>query len=129
MSPKEMIHDDVTTPEPVREGRRFIPQTDIFEGDSTLTLFMDMPGVDPKDITVHLEKSVLQIHGKVTRRQTEDVTYALKEYETGDFYRTFEVGDGIDVTGIAAEHRDGVLVLHLPKTARLRPKRIEVRKK
>lgn len=127
MASKGMTKSETTTPEPVREGSRFVPAADIYESADELTLLMDMPGVDPKDIDVQLDKGVLHVYGKAPHRQPETVAYAIKEYEVGDFYRGFEVGEGIEADRISAEHRDGVLTLHLPKVEKLRPKRIQVR--
>jgi len=129
MTVKEMTRTASTAPEPVREGRRFIPQADIYESSDELTVLVDMPGVDPKDIDVRLEKGVLHLHGKAHRRQAEDLEYVLREYEVGDYSRNFEVGDVVETRSITAEHRDGVLTLHLPKSEILRPKRIEVQAK
>jgi HSP20 family molecular chaperone IbpA len=129
MTAKELTRSETATPEPVQDGRRFIPQADIFESSNELTVLVDMPGVDPKDIDVRLEKGVLQISGKAPRRQDDRVQYLLQEYAVGDYVRSFDVGEGVDTQGITADHRDGVLALHLPKSEKLRPKRIEVRAK
>ena len=129
MTVKELTRSESTAPEPVQDGHRFIPQADIYESSDELTLLLDMPGVDPKDIDVRLEKGVLLISGKAPRRQDEKVQYLVQEYAVGDYLRRFNVGEGVDTQGITAEHRDGVLALHLPKSEKLRPKRIEVRAK
>ena len=129
MTVKEMTRAASTAPEPVREGRRFIPRADIYESSDELTVFVDLPGVAPGDIDVRLENGVLHIQGKAPARQAADLEYLLREYEVGDYSRDFDVGDVVETRGITAEHRDGVLTLHLPKSEKLRPKRIEVQAK
>ena len=63
-------------------------------------------------------------------RNTGSRDYVLpgnEEYGVGDFYRTFNVGESVDGTSIAAELKDGVLTVHLSKRAEVRPRRIEVK--
>lgn len=127
MSSKEMMKRESRTPEPVQEGPRYLPHADIYEGADELTLMLDVPGVDSKDIEIQLEKGVLSVYGKTPQRQAENIAYLNKEYEVGDYHRRFDVGDGVDTDRISAEHRDGVLTLHLPKAEKLRPKRIQVK--
>lgn len=127
MSAKEMMKRVSRSPEPVQEGPRYLPHADIYESAEELTLMLDVPGVDPKDIEIQLEKGVLNVHGKAPQRQAENVAYLNKEYEVGDYHRRFDVGDVVETDRISAEHRDGVLTLHLPKAEKLRPKRIQVK--
>jgi len=88
----------------------------------------DMPGAGAGDVDVHYENGQLSIHGKVDPRQDESNTnYLLHEYGVGDFHRTFQVGEGIDAARIAADMRNGVLTLHLPKAQEVLPRRIEVK--
>ena len=127
MTLKELSRSESRAPEPMSEGRRFLPAADIYESEEELTVMVDLPGADPKDIDVRVEQGILRIHAKVAPRRPEDFPLTLQEYEVGDFVRSFDVGDIVDAQKITAEHRDGVLALHLPKSDRVRPKRIEVK--
>ena len=66
------------------------------------------------------------IHGKVTPRQPEDTAYLLRGYGIGDFHREFQVSESVDVAKIRAEHKNGVLTLHLPKVDAVKPRKITV---
>jgi len=55
--------------------------------------------------------------------------WLAREYEIGDFHRTFKVTDSISSDRIAAEYELGILTLRLPKVEAARPRRIEVRSK
>jgi len=113
--------------EPVRSGPIYVPLVDILEHDDKLTLRANMPGVSASDLDIQYERGTLTIYGKVAPRQDEQkTTYLLREYGVGDFRRTFQVGEGIDAAKIAAELRDGVLTLNLPKAAALLPRKIKV---
>jgi len=114
------------TVERTHEGTMFTPRFDIWENDSELLLQGDLPGVDPKDLDIRFEKHELTIHGHVEPRHAERRAL-YGEYDVGDFYRSFAIGETIDTTKISAEMKHGVLTLHLPKTDAVRPRRIAVK--
>jgi len=117
-----------TEPEQIRGGQTYIPTVDIVEDERELLLLADVPGVRSEDVDIDYERGLLTIHGRVTPRQDPDGTnYLLREYGVGDFHRRFEIGEGMDASKIAAELRDGVLTVHLPKTQELMPRKIAVR--
>ena len=77
-------------------------------------------------MNVKFEDGILAIYAPVEARQPENLEYAIQEYGIGDFYRTFQVSEAIDAGRITAECTDGVLTLHLPKSAAVRARRIAV---
>lgn len=118
---------DGIAPEPARQSDLYTPRCDIYETESEVVLCADLPGVKAEDLDVRYENQTLTIHGRVPPRQGEKLHYLLHEYGVGDFYRTFSIGEMIDAEKISAELTNGVLYVHLPKTEKVRPKRIEVR--
>ncbi len=113
--------------EQIRSGITFIPSVDIVETDKELLLIADMPGVKPDSVDINYEAGVLTIDGRVAPRQSPDVNFLLNEYDVGDFYRRFQIGEGIDPSKIEAELHDGVLKLHLPKTQEVMPRKINIK--
>jgi HSP20 family molecular chaperone IbpA len=109
---------------PPRGKDTFTPRVDILETDEELTLYADLPGVRPEDLELQFEKDELVLHGKVTPRCTEEAAY--QEYNSGDFRRVFRINEDIDVNNITATLRNGVLTLRLPKSERVRPRKIAV---
>lgn len=103
----------------------YVPRFDIWEGDDEVVLYGDLPGVTPESIEIRYEDNELSIHGRVAPRQ-EGVSLLHEEYGIGDFHRTFTVADVIDVDKIEAELRNGVLVVRLPKSESVKPRRIKV---
>jgi HSP20 family molecular chaperone IbpA len=109
-----------------RDVVTYVPRVDIMENDDEIVLFADMPGVDKDNLDIQFEDRQLTIHGKVEPRQTE-MNFVGGEYGIGDFYRTFSIGESINVDEISAEIKNGVLSLHLPKAESAKPRKIEVK--
>jgi HSP20 family protein len=117
-----------TEVEPTRGGRTYIPTVDIVEQKDELLLIADVPGATSDGIDIDYERGQLTVQARVAPRQPPDRTsYLLQEYGVGDFCRSFQVGEGVDADKIHAEVADGVLTVHLPKAAELKPRRIEVK--
>jgi HSP20 family molecular chaperone IbpA len=118
---------EVTRAERTRSGRFYRPNVDIVEKDDELMLMADLPGTCADSIDINFENGVLTLHGRVCERQDENTNYLWREYGLGDFYRTFQVSEEIDSSRITAEYRDGVLMLHLPKSEHARARKISVK--
>ena len=123
---KKESETDVATVERTRGGRTYVPRFDIVETENELILFGDMPGVTPENLEVRFEGEHLTVYGKVEPRH-QGHEYLYGEYGIGDYHREFHVNEAIDPDKISAELKNGVLTLHLPKSAAVRPRRIEVK--
>ncbi len=113
--------------ERTRGGRSYVPPVDIIERGDELLLMADVPGARAENIDVDYERGELRITARVEPRQDPRTTYLLREYGTGDYVRTFQVGEGIDASKIEAEVNQGVLTLHLPKADEARARKIAVK--
>ena len=107
-------------------GGAFVPRFDILETGTELVLYGDLPGVTADDLDVSFENQELTIYGRVAPRQ-EGIQFLYGEYGIGDFYRTFAIGEAIEIDKISAELKNGVLTLRLPKVPEAQPKKIEVK--
>ena len=107
-------------------GPRFVPRIDIVEFEQELVLYADLPGVTPADLDIRYEDGELTLTGKVAARRYGSEA-RRSEYETGNFHRSFHIGETIDASRISADLKQGVLTLHLPKVERIRPRRIDIR--
>jgi HSP20 family molecular chaperone IbpA len=85
-----------------------------------------MPGVSIEDIDIHFEDRQLTIRGKVAPRN-EGCALVAGEYGIGDFQRTFTIGEAINAEKIAADLKNGVLSLKLPKSEAVKPRKIAVK--
>jgi HSP20 family molecular chaperone IbpA len=107
--------------------RYYVPNTDIYETDETLTLVMEVPGVEKKDVSVQLENDVLRVEGRIDFSKYEGLEPVYAEYNVGHYARAFTLSDKIDQDGISADLADGVLTLTLKKAKAALPRRIEIR--
>jgi HSP20 family protein len=118
--------ENVSATERIRNVKTFVPRVDIYENKDCLFLFADMPGVDENTVDIELEKNVLTIIGRVENGRVKDATMMYSEYEIGDYERVFTLSDEIDRDKIVATVRNGVLHLELPKTEKVKPKKIAI---
>ncbi len=116
-----------STAEATKPGPIFTPAVDIFETDKAITLLADMPGIQAKDLTIDLREGVLALSTHVPSEETTEEMDLLREYQSGNYYRKFNLSDVIDQSGIEAKLTDGVLRLTLPKIEAAAPRRIEVK--
>jgi len=112
--------------EQTRTGRWFRPAVDIVEKSDELQLIADLPGATSESVDIDFEDGLLTIEGKAPVRYDERFNFLLAEYDVGDFHRSFRVSEQIDSSRIAAEFKNGVLVVHLPKAEAAKPRKIEV---
>jgi HSP20 family molecular chaperone IbpA len=109
-----------------RSARRVVaPPVDVFENDHEVLVVADVPGIPEDAFEVRVENDKLTIE---TRRPAASDARALaREYEEFDFARSFRIPAGIDGPKVSAEVKNGTLMVRLPKSEAVRPRRVEVR--
>jgi HSP20 family protein len=114
--------------EPMTEVQHAItPLIDIHEGPDGLVLEADLPGATENQVSIQLEDNVLVLRAKVLSPVPEDARVLHEEYHLGDFSRSFILSDEVERSKIAAELKNGVLRLMLPKAERAKTRRIEIK--
>ena len=106
---------------------QWTPAVDIREESDKFVIHADIPGIDPKDIEITLDRGILSIAG--VRKPTADPEaggYARVERSCGSFYRRFTLPDVADAENVEASGNHGVLEITIPKRAQAQPKRITV---
>lgn len=116
----------VTKEEKTVPGRHYIPYADIYETDEALTVVMEMPGVEKKDINIALENDVLRVDGQIDLAKYDSMEPVYTEYNVGHYTRSFTLSNKIDQQQISAQLDDGVLTLTLPKTKEAQPRKIPI---
>ncbi|HEX5636108.1 MAG TPA: Hsp20/alpha crystallin family protein [Gammaproteobacteria bacterium] len=103
------------------------PAVDIKEEPNRFLITVDVPGVDPDKIEVHMENGMLSIKGeRESEKKTEREGYKRIEREHGVFYRRFTMPDGVNASAIEANSKNGVLTISIPKAEAAQPRRITV---
>lgn len=103
------------------------PRVDIREEESRFVIYADVPGVDPKDIEVQMDKGILSIRGERAVDTGEDAPrWSRRERTHGVFHRRFALPDTADAEGISASGKHGVLEVSIPKKPVATPRRIQV---
>jgi len=115
------------TGEYTRKAPVFRPNVDTYETDTELVVVADMPGVAKDGAEIRFENGVLMVHGHVPPREQPGTELLLREYDVGDFHRTFQLSEDVDPAGISAEMSNGLLTVRLPKSESAKPRRIKVR--
>ena len=123
---QKQVMDGPISVERTKNAKVYVPRTDIYETSEGITLIADMPGVDATSVDVVIEKNTLTITGTVDPSSYKHRGIIFSEYDVGDYQRAFTITDEIDREHVVATVKDGVLRLKLPKTARLKAKKIEI---
>ena len=106
---------------------QWAPRVDIREEADRFVIFADIPGVDPQDIEVQMDKGILSIKGERRSESTaETERFSRVERRYGSFHRRFALPDSADAEGISASGRHGVLEVVIPKKPETTPRRIQV---
>jgi HSP20 family protein len=120
---KELVSKEETTV----PARYYIQNTDIYETDDALTVVMEIPGVEKKDIDVNIENDVLRVEGRIDFAKYEGLEPLYTEYNVGHFARAFTLSNKIDQQQITAQLDDGILTLTLKKAREAMPRRIAIK--
>ena len=104
-----------------------LPPVDIVEDATGITVTADLPGVDPKDLSLSVENRTLTIAAPLALGEANELISVYTEVRANRYRRSFELSSELDTTAIEAAFSDGVLKLWLPKLERAKPKRIEVK--
>jgi HSP20 family protein len=103
------------------------PQVDVFEDAEGITLKVELPEVDAKDVDIRIEGNVLTLRGdrRLEKADQRDLYHRI-ERNYGPFSRTFTVPSTVDTENTTADCRNGMLRITLPKRAEIKPKQIKV---
>src|SRR5271166_4549401 len=105
----------------------FAPAVDVYEDEQNVTLKIEVPGIDEKDIDVRIENNTLTVHGeRKFEKEEKEENYRRVERQYGSFTRTFTLPTTVDHENVQADYDKGVLKIKLAKKAEAKPKQIKV---
>jgi HSP20 family protein len=104
------------------------PLVDITEDEKEYLIKAELPYVKKEDVKVSVQDDVLSISGeRKSEKEETGKKYHRVERAYGSFYRSFTLPEDADGSKVAAEFKDGMLKVHLPKSEKAKPKSIEVK--
>jgi len=104
------------------------PLVDISEDDKEYLIKAELPDMKKEDIKLTVHDDVLTITGeRKYEKEEKGKKYHRVERAYGSFMRSFTLPDDADASKVAADYKDGLLKVHLPKSEKAKPKSIEVK--
>ncbi len=104
------------------------PLMDLSENEKTVEVRMDLPGVNPKEIEIKIDRGMLTVSAERSEEKEEKGRKIHRiERRSGMFSRALALPCAVSEDEVAAVYKDGVLTITLPKTEEARVKRIEVK--
>ena len=108
--------------------REFAPAFDVSETEGELIVTAEIPGMDKKDLDIHLSDGVLTVKGeKKQEKEDKKENYHCIERRYGSFSRTMRLPVDVDTEKVDAAYKDGVLRITLPKSETVKPKKIDIK--
>lgn len=113
---------------PLGEGNIFTPSLDLTESEDAYHVQVDLPGIDPKEIDLSFEDGVLTLSGeRKSEHEDKKEGYYRLERSYGQFSRSLRLPNNVDADKVAADYKDGVLKITVPKAERSKAKRISIK--
>jgi HSP20 family protein len=102
----------------------WLPAANLIENEKSFSVELSVPGYLKKDITVKVENNLLNISGShKTEKSKEKKNYSRQEFSCDSFSRSFELPENVNEESITAKYTEGVLVVELPKSTVIPPKK------
>ena len=107
---------------------QFNPDFEVKETREGYQFRADLPGIKEKDLEISMTGNRLTVSGhREAEKRDESDRYYLYERSYGSFTRSFTLPDGVDNTKVAADLKDGVLTMLVPRRPETQPRKINVR--
>jgi len=103
------------------------PRTDLAESENEVTVTMELPGVDAKDLDVSVAGRMLAVRGEQKHeREEKQKNYHYIERRFGEFQRNVQLPSSVDPSNVDATCKDGLLTVTIAKHPDVKPKRVAV---
>ena len=111
-----------------RAFQRAAMPLDVVRHENDVTLRLDVPGIDPEQLEVTVDRGILTISGKRQEERTENDKFFVRERSMGTFTRRLRLPEALNADAVEASYANGVLEVRIPVTEQAKPRKIEVRK-
>jgi HSP20 family protein len=107
-------------------GTGAFPLVNVFNDGEDFVLVAELPGVKKEDLDIQVRGDTLRIQGKKAISYDDGASVHRRERATGQFDRTLTLPAEVDAAKVAAEYRDGVLTLRLPRAESAKPRTVTI---
>jgi HSP20 family protein len=105
----------------------FVPATDVYEDEHSITLKMEIPGIEEKDLDIRLENNTLTVRGERNfEKEEKEENFHRIERSYGSFVRSFTLPNTVESDKVEANYANGILKIRLAKREEAKPKQIKV---
>ena len=113
--------------EPSSSSANWTPRSNVSETETGYSIELELPGVDPSEVSVELQDGLLEVFGeKKVGSESEEIKLLKNERRGGSFKRTFKFSTLLNSDAISATFKHGVLTIELPKAEQVLPKKVEI---
>ena len=104
------------------------PLVNIHDTDKEIVLEAELPGIDPKEVSLNIEDGKLSIEGeRKHEKESKEKNYHCRELAYGKFSRSFSLPTSVDQEKIHASYEKGILKINLPKKEERKGKKMEIK--
>jgi HSP20 family protein len=104
-----------------------VPAVNLYETADGYVLTAELPGVRAEDLEISIEHNRVTLGGRREIERSEDASVHRAERASGSFRRAIELPAEVDADKAEATHRNGVLLVRIPKAERYQPRRVAVK--
>ena len=105
----------------------FVPAADIYEDEHNITIKLEVPGIEEKDLDIRLENNTLTVRGERNfEKEEKEENFHRVERRYGSFARSFTLPNSVDSDNAQASYENGILKIKLAKREEAKPKQIKV---
>ncbi len=101
------------------------PLADVEETDDAYTVELDLPGVARDDVDIQLDDRRLTVSGDIEEKERRGILHR-RTRRVGRFHFSVTLPGDVDADNVSAQLHDGVLTVHVPKSAQAKPRRIAI---
>lgn len=109
------------------EPMNWVPEVDLVDTDGEFVLTAEVPGMKKDEIEIDIQDNVLTLRGeKKETKEHESKHHRYLERRYGSFERSFSLPRSVDAEKVKADYKDGVLTVHLAKSATAEGRKIAI---
>src|SRR5271167_4916688 len=108
-------------------GQGAFPPVNIFDDGEGTVVFAELPGIDPATLKISGQGNTLTLSGERKREDSANARgYHRRERPFGEFSRSIQLPEHLDMAKASANYEAGVLKIRIPKAESALPRQIQV---